>query len=90
MSAFIHLWRTVTSDLQGLESLQQVSRAVFDAMGQAYDGLDDRMWELALEILEGDATDVEQRKHLLTGMASWTPEDRGGVRSRGKAGTEEK
>ncbi len=63
MPAFLHLWRTVGSDFAALESVERVSRIVFDAMWQGYEGFQDRMWELALGIREGD--DDTEIKRLL-------------------------
>ena len=86
MPAFMHLWRAVMDDLQSLESVERVSRAVFTAMWQAYDGFQDRMWELALEIVEGDP---ELRERLLPDLASWKSKGPENVGSSGKPGKEE-
>ncbi len=82
----MHLWRAVMSDLRAHESMERVTRAVFQAMWQAWDGFQDRMWEMALEILEGKGEDVER---LVADMASWTGEDSAAARSGAKAGPED-
>ncbi len=84
MPAFMHLWRAVMSDLRAHESVERVTRAVFQAMWQAWDGFQDRMWEMALEILEGKGEDADVER-LVSDMTSWTGEDSEGARSGAKA-----
>ncbi len=86
MPAFTHLWRAVGSDFDGGESFQLVSRAVFNGMWQAYDGFQNRMWELALEIVEGND---ELRERVFSDMASWAPDGREDARFHGGEGPEE-
>ncbi len=59
LPAFVHLWRAVSADLESLDSCTRVSKAVFDAMMQAYDGFHDQLLELSLEMVEGRGAEVK-------------------------------
>ncbi len=74
MPAFLHLWRTVSSDYRAPESIDRVARAVFNAMWKTFEGFQDHMWELTVGMFDGAGAGPEIQfgdKRRLPDLVNW-------------------